>query len=49
MPIPDDMKSIDNQRMLEYTEYIPHLINYVKDLKAEINELKAELNKLKEG
>lgn len=31
-----------------YQEYVPLLINYVKDLRTELNELKAELNKLKE-
>ena len=41
-PVPD-------MRTIEYVEYIPHLINYVKDLRAELNELKAELKELKEG
>lgn len=37
-----------NQRTIDYQEYIPHLINYVQDLRAEINELKAEIQRLKE-
>jgi hypothetical protein len=36
-------------RNINYSEYIPHLINYVKDLRAELNRVKAELNELKEG
>ena len=31
-------------RTLNYQEYIPHLINYVKDLRAEINALKGNNN-----
>lgn len=38
-----------NPRNINYSEYIPHLINYVKDLRAELNRVKAELNELKEG
>lgn len=38
-----------NPRTIDYHEYIPHLINYVKDLRAEINILKMEINELKEG
>ena len=40
---------IPNYRAIRYDEYIPHLINYVKDLRAELNRVKAELNELKEG
>lgn len=40
---------LEDMRTLEYVEYVPHLINYVKDLRAELNELKAELKELKEG
>ena len=32
--------NIKNQRNVVYQEFIPHLINYVKDLQAQINELK---------
>lgn len=39
----------NDQRTIDYQEYIPHLINYVKELKSEINELKTELKRLKEG
>ena len=35
--------NIEDQRTIEYHEYIPHLINYVRDLKAEIEALKAEI------
>lgn len=44
-----DEKNDINPRNINYTEYIPHLINYVKDLRAELNRVKAELNELKEG
>ena len=40
--IPEDM------RTLEYVEYIPHLINYVKDLRAECNALRTEINEIKQ-
>ena len=38
---------IPNQRNVNYNEYIPHLINYVKDLRSEIENLKAEIKELK--
>ena len=38
---------IPNQRNVNYNEYIPHLINYVKDLRSEIDGLKAEIKALK--
>ena len=38
----------DEHHDIHYHEYIPHLINYVKDLRAEINSLKDTINKLKE-
>ena len=44
-----DEKNDFNPRNINYQEYIPHLINYVKDLRAELNRVKAELNELKEG
>lgn len=37
-----------NPRNIHYTEYIPHLINYVKALRAEIEALKNIINTLKE-
>ena len=40
-------KEIPDQRNINYFEYIPHLINYVKDLRAEIENLKAEIKELK--
>ena len=40
-------KEIPDQRNINYFEYIPHLINYVKDLRAEIDGLKAEIKALK--
>ena len=42
-----DMES--GMKAINYEEYIPHLINYVKELRAELNRVKAELNELKEG
>jgi hypothetical protein len=38
---------IPNYRAIRYDEYIPHLINYVKDLRDEITMLKAEIKELK--
>lgn len=49
MGIPEEEANIPDQRTVEYYQFIPHLINYVKDLRAELNELKAELKELKEG
>ena len=40
--------NIPDQRNIVYQEYIPHLINYVKDLRAEIEALKEEVRLLKE-
>ena len=36
---------VDDYRTINYNEYIPHLINYVKDLRAEIVALKNIINK----
>ena len=36
--------NVKDQRAIRYEEYIPHLINYVKMLKAEIETLKEALN-----
>ena len=38
---------VPNQRNIDYQQYIPHIINYVKDLRSEIDELKAEIKTLK--
>lgn len=38
---------IKDQRTIAYSQYIPHLINYVKDLRSEIDGLKAEIKALK--
>ena len=38
---------IEDKRSINYQEYIPHLINYVKDLRSEIDGLKAEIKALK--
>ena len=35
--------TLDNQRNIKYQEYIPHLINYVKQLRADIEALKIKL------
>lgn len=40
--------NVDDPRTIDYHEYIPHLINYVKDLRAEITALKNIINTLKE-
>lgn len=45
--ITDAPSSFVNLRCIHYEEYIPHLINYVKDLRAEIESLKEEIAKLK--
>ena len=37
---------IKNQRSVNYQEFIPHLINYVKDLQSQIDELKSEIEKV---
>ena len=39
---------IEDPRTVDYHEFIPHLINYVKDLRAEIEALKNIINTLKE-
>ena len=38
---------IPDYRAIHYEEYIPHLINYVKDLQAQIDDLKEEIKILK--
>ena len=38
---------IPDYRAIHYEEYIPHLINYVKDLQAQIDDLKEEIKMLK--
>lgn len=48
MNIPKEMEIVEDQRTIDYQEYIPHLINYVKDLRAEIDTLKNEVRQLKE-
>lgn len=45
--ITDAPSSFVNLRCIHYEEYIPHLINYVKDLRSEIDGLKAEIAELK--
>lgn len=47
MGIPKEKATLDDQRTIDYQEYIPHLINYVKELKAEIDSLKEEIKTLK--
>ncbi|MBQ7588377.1 MAG: phage tail protein [Lachnospiraceae bacterium] len=47
MGISEELSGMDDQRTIDYQEYIPHLINYVKDLRSEITGLKEEINKLK--
>ena len=40
---------VEDQRAIDYEEYIPHLINYVKDLRAEISALKNIIKKEEEN
>lgn len=40
MEVPDEETGMDDQRTIDYHEYIPHLINYVKHLQEEIEQLK---------
>jgi hypothetical protein len=47
MGIPDEETGMQDQRTIDYHEYIPHIINYIKRQEAEINELKAEIKALK--
>lgn len=47
MGISEELSGMDDQRTIDYQEYIPHLINYVKDLRSEITDLKEEIKKLK--
>lgn len=44
--LPDELSGIEDERMIDYMEYTAHIINYVKDLRAELNQVKAELNEL---
>lgn len=48
MGLPEEKTGLDDERMVEYLEFIPHLINYVKDLRAEVVALKNIINTLKE-
>lgn len=47
MGIPQDKTCIEDQRTIDYQEYIPHLINYVKDLREEIESLKGQIKELR--
>jgi hypothetical protein len=49
MGLPESVTGLDDQRTIDYNEYIAPLINYVKDLRAEIDSLKTEIKLLKEG
>ena len=40
--------NVEDQRAIQYDEYIPHLINYVKDLRAGLVALKEQVKLLKE-
>ena len=39
---------IPNYRAIRYEEYIPHIINYIKDLRAVVDRQQAEIDQLKE-
>ena len=41
--------NVDDQRAIEYEEFVPHLINYVKDLTAQMEALKSEVDTIKKG
>ena len=47
MGLSEEKTGLDDERMVEYLEFIPHLINYVKDLQAQIDDLKEEIKMLK--
>ena len=47
MNIPEDKAKIDDQRTIDYVEYIPHLINYVKDLREIVERQQKEIDELK--
>lgn len=40
--------NVDDPRTIDYHEFIPHLINYVKDLRAVVDRQQAEIDQLKE-
>ena len=42
-----NMNDLDDQRALNYEEFIPHIINYIKMQQAEIDELKGKIKILK--
>ena len=42
-----DFKDSEAPRTIDYQEYIPHIINYIKDLQAQIDDLKEEIKILK--
>lgn len=46
--VEDDDENDNDYRTLDYIEYIPHVINYIKDLRSEIVSLKEEVRLLKE-
>lgn len=48
MYIPNEVSGIDDQCTIDYHEYIPHLINYIKDLWSQLVSVKEELRLLKE-
>ena len=41
-------ETIKDLRAIRYEEYIPHIINYIKDLRAVVNRQQAEIDQLKE-
>lgn len=43
-----DDAAVEDPRTIDYHEYIPHIINYIKDLRSEIVSLKEEVRILKE-
>ena len=47
MGLSEEKTGLDDERMVEYLEFIPHLINYVKDLRIQNNRQQTEIDELK--
>lgn len=47
MGLSKEKTGLDDERMVEYLEFIPHIINYIKDLQAQNNRQQTEIDELK--